>query len=408
MKALGAVALAACILGATGCRRPVTAPAELGDAFRTTDGVLAASNIDTLIAAREVAVGRDPRWAGERAVLVDLLQTRGQLFGHLEDYDRAEAVADAAVEKAPHLPESWLARASSRLTLHRFQDALADLAQAQQRGADADAVEALQASALLAEGHTDDALPLRRHAVQRWASTSNLTALAVAEIAAGDFAQANTHLDAAVRAFHDVAPFPLVFIDFQRALMAEEAGDLDRASARYRSVLRRLPSHVQAAVHLAAIELVRGHAEAAASVLAPLGNSDDPEILSLRADVLERRQQKDEAERLRRRVEARYRALVERHPEAFADHAARFLLARDAPRALALARLNLSVRATPAAYELALSAAGAAGDMAQRCQLAQDARRTAHPTRRLEALTRLGLEACGTAPLPAMAGALSR
>jgi tetratricopeptide (TPR) repeat protein len=408
MKGLGAALWAVCILSAMGCRRPAAAPAELGDALRTTDGVLAASNIDTLIRARELAIGRDPRWAAERAVLVDLLQTRGQLFGHLEDYDRAEAVADAAVQKAPHLPESWLARASSRLTLHRFQDALADLEQAQQRGADVDAVEALRASALLALGRTDDALPLRRHAVQRWASTSNLTALAVAEIAAGDFAQANAHLDSAVRAFHDVAPFPLVFIDFQRGLMAEEVGDLDRASARYRSVLRRLPSHVQAAVHLAAIALARGQAEAAAAVLAPLGTSDDPEVLSLRADVLEHGQKKDEAERLRRQVEARYRALVEQHPEAFADHAARFLLTRDIPRALALARLNLAVRATPAAYELALSAAGAAGDKAQRCQLAKDARTTPHPTPRLEALTRLGLEACATPPLPAMAGPLVR
>jgi tetratricopeptide (TPR) repeat protein len=397
------MALAVCILGATGCRRSVTAPGELGDALRTTDGVLAASNLNTLIEAREAAVARDSRWAVERAVLVDLLQTRGQLFGRLEDYDRAEVIANAAVELAPELPESWLARASSRLTLHRFQDALADLDQAHQRGADADAVEALRASALLALGRTDDALPLRRHAVQRWASTSNLTSLAVAEIAAGDFPQASSHLDAAVRAFHDVAPFPLVFIDFQRALMAEEVGDLDRASARYRSVLRRLPGHMQAAVHLAAIELVRGHVESAASVLAPHATSDDPEVLALRADALERGQRAAEAEHLRVQVEARYRALVARHPEAFADHAARFLLRRDAPKALALARLNLSVRATPAAYELALSAAGAAGDSGQRCQLARDARHTPHPTRRLEVLTQLGLEACSSTPLPAMA-----
>jgi tetratricopeptide (TPR) repeat protein len=406
MKALGAVALVAGLLATAGCRRPAAAPNELGDALRTTDGVLAASNLDTLVAARQAAIARDPRWAAERAVLVDLLQTRGQLFGRLDDYDRAEAVADAAVETAPHLPESWLARASSRLTLHRFREALEDLEQAHLRGAEPDAVEALRASALLAEGQTDDALPLRRHAVQRWASTSNLTALAVAEIAAGDSVQATGHLDAAVRAYHDVAPFPLLFIDFQRGLLAEEAGDLDRASARYRAVLRRLPGHVQAAVHLAAVELARGQVDAAVSVLSPLGDSQDPEVMALRADVLERQGLRAEAETLRRLVDRRYRALVARHPEAFADHAARFLLPRDAPRALTLARLNLAVRTTSAAYELALTAAGGAADEAQRCQLAQDARRTPHPTRRLEALTERGLEACGIAPLPAVAGAL--
>ena len=154
------------------------------------------------------------------------------------------------------------------------------------------------------------------------------------------------------------------------------------------------------------IELARGQVNAASLVLTPLGSSEDPEVMALRAEVLERQGLGSEAETLRRLVEERYRVLVARHPEAFADHAARFLLARDAPRALALARLNLSVRATPAAYELALMAAGSAGDEAQRCQLAQDARRTPHPTRRLEALTERGLETCVTAPLPAMAGAL--
>jgi tetratricopeptide (TPR) repeat protein len=399
---------AACVLVVAACHRNATSPGELGDALRTTDGVLAASNLDALVQAREAAIASDFRWAAERSVLVDLLQTRGQLFGRLEDYDRAEAVANAAIDTAPNLPESWLARASNRLALHRFAGALADLDEARRRGADADAVEALRASALLAEGRTDDALPLRRHAVQRWASTSNLTGLAVAEFAAGDSAQATAHLDAAVRAFHDVAPFPLVFIDFQRALIAEEAGDLDRASTRYRAVQRRLPHHVQAAVHLAAIELARGHADAAEGVLAPLGPSEDPEVLALRADVLERQNRGAEAELLRQRVDARYRALVARHPEAFADHAARFLLTRDAPRALALARLNLAARATPAAYELALSAALAAGNEVLRCQLAGSARRLPHRTRRLETLATNGLQECSASALPAIAGALSR
>jgi len=408
MRTSGASALAACVLAVSGCHRTAAPPGELGDALRTTDGVLAVSNLDTLVDAREAAIARDPRWASERAVLVDLLQTRGQLLGRFEDYDRAEAVAEAAVEKAPHLPESWLARASSRLTLHRFQDALRDLQEAKARGAEADAVEALRASALLAEGRTDDALPLRRHAVQRWASTSNLTALAVAEMAAGDAARAKADLDAAVHAFHDVAPFPLAFIDFQRGLMAEEAGELDRAAARYRTVLRRLPSHVQAVVHLAAIELLRGRADSAAAVLAPLGASSDPEVMALRADVLDRQQRPAQAELLRQQVEERYRGLVARHPEAFADHAARFLVTRDAPRALALAQLNLAGRATPAAYELALSAAHAAGDGGLRCQLARDARRLPHPTARLEALASNGLVGCLPTALPAVAGALSR
>ena len=408
MRHLGALSLAACLLLLSGCQRTAAPRTEAEDALRTTEGALATSNLDALVQAREAAIARDERFAAERAVLVDLLQTRGQLFGRLADYDTAETIAEVAVTKAPHLPESWLARASSRLTLHRFDEALLDLDEAKRRGAEPDALEALRASVLLAEGHTDEALPLRRHAVQRWASTSNLTALAVAEVAAGEVALAKQHLDAATRAFHDVAPFPIVFIAFQRGLLAEEAGDFDGAAARYRAVLQRLPRHVQATVHLAAIELARGRPEAAADVLAPLGALPDPEVMALRADVLERQGHPADAETLREAVEARYRTLVARHPQAFADHAARFLLFRDAPSALALARLNLQVRSTPQAFELALSAAHAAGDEGLRCRLSADARRVPHPTRRLEALVKAGLEGCAPATLPAVAGGLSR
>jgi tetratricopeptide (TPR) repeat protein len=405
MRISGAATFAVGLLAIAGCHRPSSAPVELGDGFRTTDAVLAASNLDALVDGREAMVARDARWASERAVLVDLLQTRGQLFGRFRDYDRAEQVAEEAVAVAPGLPESWLARASTRVTLHRFQDALSDLDEAGRRGAERDAVSGLRASALLAMGRTDEALALRRQAVLRFANTTNLTGLAVAELAAGDFAQSNVHLDDAVQAYRDVAPFPLAFVDFQRALLAEEQGDLDRAGARYRAVLRRLPRHVQAAGHLAALELARGHVAAADSVLTPFFSSDDPDLVSLHADVLERQGHQAEAEQLRARVEQRYSALVTRHPQAFADHAARFLLTRDAPRALALARLNLAARTTPAAYDLALSAALAAGDGPLRCQLARQAATLPHPTARLKLLADNALLACKSEALPALAGA---
>jgi hypothetical protein len=98
---------------------------------------------------------------------------------------------------------------------------------------------------------------------------------------------------------------------------------------------------------------------------------------------------------------------VARHPEAFADHAARFLLTRDAPRALALARVNLAARATPAAYDLALSTAQAAGDETLRCEMAHKAQGLPHPTARLRVLMVNGLSACPSA-LPGLAGTLSR
>jgi hypothetical protein len=75
---------------------------------------------------------------------------------------------------------------------------------------------------------------------------------------------------------------------------------------------------------------------------------------------------------VRQATAARFDDLMARHPEAFADHAAEFWLGPggDPKKALALARTNLQVRRTPAAYALLIKTARAAGDEAEACRTA--------------------------------------
>jgi hypothetical protein len=95
-----------------------------------------------------------------------------------------------------------------------------------------------------------------------------------------------------------------------------------------------------------------------------------------------------------------------KHPEAFADHAARFYLGAGAnpARALQLAKLNLGNRTTPEAFDLALTAALQAGDAKVACAIADHARATLHqlPTPHLEFLARKADESCGRSvhPMP--------
>jgi hypothetical protein len=83
----------------------------------------------------------------------------------------------------------------------------------------------------------------------------------------------------------------------------------------------------------------------------------------------------DAAEARLAHVAARYAELVDRHPEAYAEHAGWFYLdeRQDPGRALALARTNLAVRRTERAYELAILAALAAGHREEACQLGGEA-----------------------------------
>jgi hypothetical protein len=65
--------------------------------------------------------------------------------------------------------------------------------------------------------------------------------------------------------------------------------------------------------------------------------------------------------------------VLERFPEAFADHAARFWLGAggDRAKALDLARKNAALRRTEAALDLLLSAALAAGSEESACEAAR-------------------------------------
>ena len=94
---------------------------------------------------------------------------------------------------------------------------------------------------------------------------------------------------------------------------------------------------------------------------------------------------------------SRYHLLLERHPDAFADHAARFFLEREPTEALRWAVHNLEVRQTSEAYDLALTAALRAGDRRARCDLARRAGAVTKGTARLDALVSGALAVCGRA-----------
>jgi methionine synthase II (cobalamin-independent) len=89
------------------------------------------------------------------------------------------------------------------------------------------------------------------------------------------------------------------------------------------------------------------------------------------------------SKQLHEEAKAAYAALVEKHPDAFADHAARFLLKDEPAIALPLALRNLKLRQTTEAYDLALDASLAAGDSDQACRVAKEARARPHAPPRL-------------------------
>ncbi|HEY1335181.1 MAG TPA: tetratricopeptide repeat protein [Myxococcaceae bacterium] len=381
------------LAGALACSRGPARSSGNADLV-TTDGRLARSNLDAMVESHEGMVRREPGWGSARLSLVTLLLARGSSYGRIEDLEAAEQVAESGVRAAPRSPEAWLARASARAGLHRFAEAGEDLERAESLGAEPDAVRAQRASIALARGEVDTALELSRARASREPGMATSSALAVVLSESGDSAGAEAELARALASYRDTSPFPVAFVEFRQGLLAERAGDLERAAGRYGAALRGLPGHAQAAVHLASVEMARNDLEGAAAALASvLTEASDPEIAATRAELARRRGDLGTASRETEVARAGYLALLGRHPDAFADHAARFFLDRDPRESLRWATHNLEVRRTTEAFDLALTAALRTGDSSG-CRIAREASALPRTTPRLRALTAEALRSC--------------
>ncbi len=327
----------------------------------TTAGVIAVGNLEARIDGQVSRATRGRLTVGERAELVELLALRGHVLGCIADAERAAAMADELVGQVPSDARSFVARARMRGVFHRFASALTDLDTAAALGGDRVDLDAERAAIYQALGRYDEALAIRRQAVESHADFSVLGALAGLYAERGEMVEADRWFVAATRCYRGVSPFPLAVLDFQCGRLWMEHDDLRRARAWCDAAVRRVPAYVPAQGHLAEIDAALGERAVAIARLRPLAlASDDPDYATQLACILSDAGQTEEAQTWRARAEARYDELLARHPEAFADHAAEFWLTigGDPARAGALARQNLALRQTPRARALVRRATG--------------------------------------------------
>src|SRR5215831_17562630 len=139
---------------------------EAGAAARkehlTTHPKIALQNLDGQIEELEKAHARSREALQFTGTLVGLLATRAQYLGRLSDYDRALALAEEAIHRAPGNASALLMRAGARSSLHRFSDAMTDIDLATATGVEPETIGPLRASILQAQGHLREALAIWR------------------------------------------------------------------------------------------------------------------------------------------------------------------------------------------------------------------------------------------------------
>ncbi len=384
-----------------GCSHPVPPPEPAHRTLPTTDAQIALGNLEGDLATGEQLLGRSPENVGVIASLVPLYLMHAQLLGHLSEYDHAEALAERAVQLAPNDKRAWMARAEVHSRFHQFDDALADLARAEKLGATD--LETRRASIYQATGRYAEARPIREKWARGYPRLETLGALATLDTDEGRLDDAEREFGQALARFREVSPFPLVWLWLQEGTMLQNAGKLSRARELLSAAHERLPFDVGTISHLAAAlagvggGAIGGDREKAIALLrAAVAGSDDPEYAGQLGELLRASGQLREADELRARASFRYQELLQKHPAAFADHAARFFLAAgDARRALGLAEQNLRVRRTAESEALVVETATAAGEGARACAVVEDGLATFPRSARLHILGWSAFKRCG-------------
>lgn len=366
----------------------------------TTSGNIAIGNLEGDVKNADVLLARTPKNSALMMRLVPIFLLHGKTTGLLREYDRALELAESAVKLEPKSPQAWLTLAKVHSTLHRFQEALADLKRVEALGAHGTLIDMTRASLLQALGRFREARVLLEKLAADNPRIDTLGALATLDADEGRIADAEQRFLKAQESFTDISPFPLVWLWLQQGLMWQKEGRAGRARQLFAAAYERLPVDVAVASHLAAVEAVTGEREQAIARLRQIvSSSDDPEYLGQLSQLLRDSGAAEEADRLRAQAAARYEELLKRHPAAFAEHAARFWLGpgADPKKAVPLAKLNLEQRKTADAYALALEARLTAREpAAETCKLAASALAPpAQPLARVRVLASRAFTACG-------------
>ena len=268
----------------------------------------------------------------------------------------AEACAETLCRSHANEGVSYLARARSRARFHRFDEALADLDESERLGADREPVFQERATIYQAKGEFDAALEILQRNAGPQSQFASCGALAVFHAEQGDCSTAEEYFNRSLGLIsRQFRRFPWPFWSFRAATCGWHSTTINARGFGFKSLSIACRSSPLRKADLAEVEAECGEPESAVARLIPLTtSSDDPDYAAALARILHAADQAEEASAWRSMAAERYEELVSRHYDAFADHAAAFLLEQggDPHRALSLAKRNLEIRRTARSVRL--------------------------------------------------------
>jgi tetratricopeptide (TPR) repeat protein len=335
-----------------------------------TDGDIAVTNLESARQQSWSRFWRAPDRPGTAEYIVEQEQLAVQFLGDLDGLDRLQTLVNQLAGVDGESVRTALINAQVASMAHRFAEAREHLAQAEVRGAPAEATHRLSLSLDQACGtNLETVLETRQRIAAESGRLEDLVPLAALLADLREFDEAERIYCRALREYRDVSPFALAWVCFQLGVLWGELvaePQSGKAAQWYEKAIEYLPCYVKARVHLAEIYLDCGQSQDAESLLTPAVSCGDPEVHWRLADVMTASGRLNEAAAQMQAARSGFEALLEKHSLAFADHGAEFYSGsgNDAHRAFELAKLNLRNRPTLRAFEQALAIAVRAGEQA--------------------------------------------
>ena len=323
-----------------------------------TDGAIAVINLESARGQSWGRFWRTPHQTGIAEYLVDQEHMAAQFLGDMAALGRVEAVATRLAEIDTESPRAPLVHAKVASMTHRFAEARAFVAQAQQRGATLEMTYPLSLSIDQACGTgLDQILEVRRQTAKS-GRLEDLVPLGALLADLEQFDQADAIYRRALHDYQNVSPFAMAWVCFQLGALWGEAvpePQVSRAATWYERAIDYLPCYVKARVHLAELYCCSGRTAEAENILLPSVISGDPEASWRLADVLVASGRPLDASEHMQHAQSGFDHLLSKHLLAFADHGAEFFAGsgNNPVRAMELTRVNVQNRPTSQALRQA-------------------------------------------------------
>lgn len=364
------------LLAAAGCDRKAPFDNPVDSLHRTTDGGVVLNNLDADITHWQAQLAKgEGRNLSRYARLSQSLLLRATLRLRIDDYQQALSVSEQATKLWPEDPSAWILRASALSAVHRYGQAQLAL------GTAADLIDdptSPTASLLLdrqcklerARGNYTTVLRCAGDTVTAAPSASSHGEYASLLAELGRHAEAQAQFTKAWAAYKQPSPVVPAWLALAHS-KALQGADKPKAAAQLLAAMQaRLPQHLRLTVETAvALEEV-GQRKQAIALLEPLlEQTDDPDVPNLLAAWYSEAGDAARATAMTTRAAKGFEDHMARLPAAYAAHAAEFWAGPgdDLKQALALAEANARNSPNVPAMELLIDIARQADALAQAC-----------------------------------------